>query len=85
VAANAESLGAHVIRAETVGELKRALAEAKNIDRTVVIYTFVDRYEAVPLYDSWWDVPVAEVSGVSSVQQARQDYEAGKQTQRRFL
>ena len=85
VATNAESLGAHVIRAETVGELKGALAEAKDIDRTVVIYTFVDRYEAVPDYDSWWDVPVAEVSGVSSVQQAREDYEASKQTQRRFL
>lgn len=85
LAANAESLGAHVIRAETVGELKGALAEAKDIDKTVVIYTFVDRYEAVPSYDAWWDVPVAEVSGVSAVQQAREDYEAGKQAQRRFL
>ena len=85
IAANAESLGAHVIRAETVGELKGALAEAKDIDRTVVIYTFVDRYEVVPDYDSWWDVPVAEVSEVSSVQKAREDYEAGKQAQRRYL
>ena len=24
----------------------------------------VDRYEGVPGYESWWDVPVAEVSEV---------------------
>jgi 3D-(3,5/4)-trihydroxycyclohexane-1,2-dione acylhydrolase (decyclizing) len=36
LATNAESMGAHVIRAQTVGEVKDALAEAKGIDRTVV-------------------------------------------------
>jgi 3D-(3,5/4)-trihydroxycyclohexane-1,2-dione acylhydrolase (decyclizing) len=85
LATNAESLGAHVIRTETVRELKRALAEAKDIDRTVVIYIFVDRYEAVPSYEAWWDVPVAEVSGVSAVKEAREVYESNKKRQRRFL
>ncbi|HEY6032322.1 MAG TPA: 3D-(3,5/4)-trihydroxycyclohexane-1,2-dione acylhydrolase (decyclizing), partial [Gaiellaceae bacterium] len=76
LAANAESLGAHVIRATTVAELREALAAAKEQERTTVIATVVDRYEGVPSYESWWDVPVAEVSGVDSVRAARKRYEA---------
>ncbi|HEY6055420.1 MAG TPA: thiamine pyrophosphate-dependent enzyme, partial [Gaiellaceae bacterium] len=76
LAANAESLGAHVIRAATVAELREALAAAKEQERTTVIATVVDRYEGVPSYESWWDVPVAEVSGVDSVRAARERYEA---------
>jgi 3D-(3,5/4)-trihydroxycyclohexane-1,2-dione acylhydrolase (decyclizing) len=39
----------------------------------------------VPGYDSWWDVPVAEVSGQSSVQAARSAWQKGKDRQRYFL
>ena len=67
LATNAESLGAHVIRTKGVGELKDALAEAKGVDRTVVIHIPVDRYEGVPDYESFWDVPVAEVSEMETV------------------
>ena len=72
LAQNAESLGPHVVRAKGVGELKGALAEAKNVDRTVVIHIPVDRYEGVPDYESFWDVPVAEVSGMETVRAARE-------------
>ena len=61
LAANAESLGARVIRAGSVDELRAALADAKSDDRTTVIAIEVDRYEGVPGYESWWDVAVAEV------------------------
>jgi 3D-(3,5/4)-trihydroxycyclohexane-1,2-dione acylhydrolase (decyclizing) len=74
-ATNAESLGAHVIRAHTIGELHAALIAAKEIERTVVITIEADRYAAVPSYESWWDVPVAEVSEVDSVKDARAAYE----------
>jgi 3D-(3,5/4)-trihydroxycyclohexane-1,2-dione acylhydrolase (decyclizing) len=85
LATNAESCGAHVIRTRTVGELKGALAEAKEVDRTVVIYVPTDRYEGVPNYESFWDVPVAEVSEMESVQAARKEYAEGRQSERRYL
>ena len=82
---NAESYGAHVIRARTVGELKEALAEAKGVDRTVVIHVPTDRYEGVPNYESFWDVPVAEVSEMESVQAARKEYAANRRAERNYL
>ena len=85
LATNAESFGAYVIRAKTVDELKGALKDAKGIDRTVVIHIFVDRYEGVPTYESFWDVPVAEVSEMDSVVAARKEYAEGRQAERRYL
>ena len=85
LAANAGSLGAHVIRARSVGELKGALAEAKGVDRTVVIHIPVDRYEGVPDYESFWDVPVAEVSGIETVRAAHEEYAQNRQAERRYL
>jgi 3D-(3,5/4)-trihydroxycyclohexane-1,2-dione acylhydrolase (decyclizing) len=85
LATNAESLGAHVIRAKSVGELKSALAEAKNMDRTVVIHISVDRYEGVPDYESFWDVPVAEVSEMETVRAAHEEYAQNRQSERRYL
>ena len=78
LAANAESLGAHVLRPSGIDELRAALEEAKNIAGTVVIRIEADRYAGVPSYDSWWDVAVAEVSEVPEVQEARAAYEAAK-------
>ena len=85
LATNAESLGAHVIRAKSVGELKGALAEAKNVDRTVVIHIPADRYEGVPDYESFWDVPVAEVSEMETVRAAHEEYARNRQSERRYL
>jgi 3D-(3,5/4)-trihydroxycyclohexane-1,2-dione acylhydrolase (decyclizing) len=83
LALNAEGLGAHVIRARNVEELRDALVAAKRIDRTVVIHVPVDRYEGVPSYESWWDVPVAEVAESADVNKARAEDERGK-TRRRW-
>jgi 3D-(3,5/4)-trihydroxycyclohexane-1,2-dione acylhydrolase (decyclizing) len=77
LALNAEGLGAHVFRAGNVEELRDALLSAKKIDRTVVIYIAVDRYEGVPSYESWWEVPVAEVSDRAAVREAREEHEKG--------
>ncbi len=85
LAANAESMGAHVIRTEDIAGLKEALVEAKDVDRTTVIYVPADRYEGVPDYESFWDVPVAEVSEMESVVAARKEYAANKRAERRYL
>ncbi len=85
LATNAESLGAHVIRAATVDGLKDALAGAKGVDQTVVIHIPVDRYEGVPTYEAFWDVPVAEVSEMESVAIARAEYATNKKSERSYL
>jgi 3D-(3,5/4)-trihydroxycyclohexane-1,2-dione acylhydrolase (decyclizing) len=85
LAANAESLGAHVLRTTSVGELRDALEEARAADRTVVIHIPVDRYEGVPDYESFWDVPVAEVSEMETVVAARKEYAQNRRAERRFL
>jgi 3D-(3,5/4)-trihydroxycyclohexane-1,2-dione acylhydrolase (decyclizing) len=85
LAANAASLGAHVIRTKTIADLKAALVEAKQQAKTTVIYIETDRYAGVPSYESWWDVPVAEVSEIGSVQSARKSYEKAVQKERYFF
>jgi 3D-(3,5/4)-trihydroxycyclohexane-1,2-dione acylhydrolase (decyclizing) len=82
LAANAESLGARVIRAGSIDELRAGLEAAKAESRTTVIAIEVDRYEGVPGYGSWWDVAVAEVSGVESVRAARERYEEARRAER---
>jgi 3D-(3,5/4)-trihydroxycyclohexane-1,2-dione acylhydrolase (decyclizing) len=82
LAANAESLGARVIRAESIAELRAGLEEAKAERGVTVIAIEVDRYEAVPSYESWWDVAVPEVSDVESVREARERYEEARRDER---
>jgi 3D-(3,5/4)-trihydroxycyclohexane-1,2-dione acylhydrolase (decyclizing) len=85
LAANARSLGAHVIECQTYADFVAALAEVQTTDRTSVIYIQNDRYEGVPGYESWWDVPVAEVSTMPSVQAARAEWETMQAQERYFL
>ncbi|TME20677.1 MAG: 3D-(3,5/4)-trihydroxycyclohexane-1,2-dione acylhydrolase (decyclizing) [Chloroflexi bacterium] len=85
LAANAASLGAVAVRVKTIEELRSALNDAKQTDRTSVICIEVDRYEGVPSYESWWDVPVSEVASVDAVKAARESYEASKKKVRQYL
>jgi 3D-(3,5/4)-trihydroxycyclohexane-1,2-dione acylhydrolase (decyclizing) len=85
LATSAESLGAQVIRTQSIAELKDALHQAKEIETTTVIYVPVDRYEGVPDYESFWDVPVAEVSEMETVVAAREEYAENKQAERRYI
>ena len=82
LALNAEGLGAHVIRSRNVEELRDALVAARDIDRTVVIHVPVDRYEGVPGYEGWWDVPVAEVAESDDLEAPRQEHERGSRLRR---
>jgi 3D-(3,5/4)-trihydroxycyclohexane-1,2-dione acylhydrolase (decyclizing) len=81
LALNAEGLGAHVIRARTIEQLRDALVGARAVERTVVVHIPVDRYESVPDYEGWWDVPVAEVSEMEAVREARLAYEADRRNE----
>ena len=83
--ANAASLGAHTLPVQGIDELKSALAEAKARTVTTVIKIETDRNARVPSYESWWDVPVAEVSTLEPVRDARADYEGRRNTERTHL
>jgi len=83
--ANAASLGAEAVRVRSVDELRGALERARQATRTSVICIEVDRYEGVPNYESWWDVPVAEVAGAESVNAARREYEKARKKEQRYL
>ena len=85
LATNAESLGAYVLRPEGREGLLKAIAEARTMDRTTVIAVEVDREVRVPGYESWWDVPVAEVSTVEEVQKAREEFEVMVKNERYFF
>src|SRR2546425_10138086 len=84
-AANARSLGAHVIECETYADFISAFETVQTTDRTSVIYIQNDRYVGIPNYEGWWDVPVAEVSEMSSVQAARAEWAAMRAVERYFL
>jgi len=83
--ANAASLGADAVRVRTLEDLKTALLDARKSTRTSVIVIEVDPEVRVPGYESWWDVPIAEVSESESVQKVRGEYERSVKLERRFL
>ncbi|GAB4431906.1 MAG: 3D-(3,5/4)-trihydroxycyclohexane-1,2-dione acylhydrolase (decyclizing) [Chloroflexi bacterium OHK40] len=85
LAANAASLGADVIRCTTYDEFVAALRAARASERTTLIYIRNDRLAGVPGYESWWDVPVAEVSDSPHVREKRTEWERMRAKERHFL
>jgi 3D-(3,5/4)-trihydroxycyclohexane-1,2-dione acylhydrolase (decyclizing) len=85
LAANAASLGAEVIRVVTAAEFTDAVKVAKANDTTTVIHIETDPLIGAPDSQSWWDVPVSEVSELDSTRIARENYEQHKATQRSYL
>lgn len=83
--ANARSLGAYAVRANSIAELKQALEDAKNAERTTVVLIETDPAIGVPGYESWWDVAVAEVAELDTVREARARYEEARKRERHHL
>ncbi len=83
--ANARSLGLTASRARTIDELKAALVAAKSATGPVLVEIETDPRVPAPSSESWWDVPVAEVSTLETAVQARKSYEASKVQQRPYL
>lgn len=85
LAANAESLGARVLRTKSIDEFRVALMQAKHGSETTVVYIRVDRYEGVSAGGAWWDVATAEVSDVPAVREAHDRETVEKRRQRRHI
>jgi 3D-(3,5/4)-trihydroxycyclohexane-1,2-dione acylhydrolase (decyclizing) len=71
----AKSLGIEAVKVQKRDELVRALQEARKNNFSMLIEVSVDPEIRVPGYESWWNVPVAEVSEMPAVVQARTEYE----------
>ena len=80
--ANARSLGAHTFVAHDEATLVGALSAARRERSTCLIYVEVAPSKH-PGY-SWWDVPVAEVSGRAEVKTARAAYDEHRKKQRYY-
>jgi 3D-(3,5/4)-trihydroxycyclohexane-1,2-dione acylhydrolase (decyclizing) len=84
-AENAASLGANSIPIASTDEIVPALEQAAKSDRTTVIVLETCMENAVPNYETWWDVPICETSRSEAIQNARQRYDQQKQEERHFL
>lgn len=78
----AAGLGAIAVRATTREEVEQALEAMRGHDRTSVVVVEVDKEMRVPGYESWWDVPISEVSEMESIRQARAQYEVAAAKER---
>ena len=88
LAANARSLGAHVIEVHSRDELEVAIKEAKVAPADggpVVIHVETDPLVHAPDSESWWDVPVSQVSELESTRSAHAAYSRYKATQRPLI
>jgi 3D-(3,5/4)-trihydroxycyclohexane-1,2-dione acylhydrolase (decyclizing) len=88
LAANARSLGAHVIEVHSPAELEQAIKEAKAAPAhggPVVIHVETDPTIYAPDGHGWWDVPVSQVSDLDSTKKAYVEYVDHKRGQRSLI
>jgi len=84
-AANAASLGAKTVRATTREELVAAVSAMAKDEQTSVVVVETDINARVGGYESWWDVPVAEVSESEDVQARYKEYVPARAKEKYFL
>ena len=85
IAANAESLGVTVLRADSIDGFRVALEQAKYVSGPVMVHVQTDPLVPAPSSESWWDVPVAQVAELDITTTARINYEARKADQRPLI
>ena len=84
--ANARSLGAHVIACKHHRRPpQRPRRRRATQTRATVLTIETDPAAGVGGYESWWDVPPAEVSEMDKVKAARRAYEEAVKKERWFL
>jgi 3D-(3,5/4)-trihydroxycyclohexane-1,2-dione acylhydrolase (decyclizing) len=92
LALNAQSLGVKVVRIEpgekVIAELEQAIRDAKAVAEgsgPILIHVESDPLLDAPSSESWWDVPVSQVSELDSTKQAFETYTDHKARQRKLL
>ena len=79
-----QGYGARTIHARTREDMEVALQAMRNEKTTAAVVIEVDKEERVPGYESWWDVPMSEVSGLASIRAARAGYEEAVKRERHY-
>jgi 3D-(3,5/4)-trihydroxycyclohexane-1,2-dione acylhydrolase (decyclizing) len=88
LAANARSLGVHVIEVASREELEKAIRMAKQAAPDagpIVIHVNTDPTIYAPDSRAWWDVPVSEVADLESTRDAYGRYQGHRAGQRHFV
>lgn len=85
LAANAASLGMRVVKVDTIEDFAAAVTAAKADSDSTVIHVETDPLASAPDSQSWWDVPVSQVSTLESTQLAYKTYAEHKATQRPYI
>ncbi|MGW9283627.1 3D-(3,5/4)-trihydroxycyclohexane-1,2-dione acylhydrolase (decyclizing) [Streptomyces diastaticus] len=88
LAANAASLGVRMLRADTVAELREALAEVREATAPTGVYVRTETPDTVSSptpAQAWWDVPVARTAHREEAARARQEYDRNVAARRRHL
>ena len=87
LAANARSLGVHVIEVASRGELEKAVRMAKETQDSgpIVIHVNTDPLVHAPDSQAWWDVPVSQVADLDSTRDAYDRYLAHQAGQKPLL
>lgn len=79
-----QGLGAEAVRARSREELHQAIKAMKSHKHTTAVVIEVDKEMRVPGYESWWDVPISEVSEIESIRAARAQYEEDVKKERHY-
>ncbi len=82
-AALCAGMGAHTVRVRTRDDLEAALEAMRLEKHSTAIVVETDKEQRVPGYESWWDVPIAEVSESPEVLAVRAEYEKAVIRERR--
>src|SRR3954451_15233403 len=88
LAANARSLGVHVIEVASRSELEKAIGLAKQAADDagpIVIHVNTDPSVYAPDSRAWWDVPVSEVAALESTREAYGRYQGHQADQRPLI
>ena len=88
LAANARSLGVHVVEVASRDELEKAIRLAKQAGEDsgpIVIHVNTDPLVYAPDSQAWWDVPVSQVADLDSTREAYGRYRQHQAVQRHFL
>ena len=78
-AKNAESIGLRAWNVSAEDELKAALLEAREEQRSCMIVAQIERYSRLPRSGIWWDVFGAEVTDDAATKQLVDEREDGRQ------
>jgi 3D-(3,5/4)-trihydroxycyclohexane-1,2-dione acylhydrolase (decyclizing) len=82
--ASARSMGCHTFTAQSPSQLRQALVDARTVSGPSVIVIKADKHGKSKGAGLWWDLGIAQTSGLDRVQAARRDFAAKLGKQRAF-